>query len=128
MVPLSILAPDTGKMREKVVIITVMLSPFSHLPPTLQVHSPCTLLCTPGRLATWMSSVSSLVLWLQRIIYSPSSLPVGLSTESSRCSWEALSSYSLSPGSVHAKSLQSCLTLCNPMDDNPPGSSVHGIL
>ena len=26
-----------------------------------------------------------------------------------------------------AKSLQSCLTLCDPMDCNPPGSSVHGI-
>ena len=29
---------------------------------------------------------------------------------------------------VHAKSLQSCPTLCNPMDYSPPGSSVHGIL
>ena len=29
---------------------------------------------------------------------------------------------------VHAKSLQSCLTLCNSMDCSPPGSSVHGIL
>ena len=27
-----------------------------------------------------------------------------------------------------AKSLQSCLTLCNPMDSSPPGSSVHRIL
>ena len=27
-----------------------------------------------------------------------------------------------------AKSLQSCLTLCDPMDYRPPGSSVHGIL
>ena len=27
-----------------------------------------------------------------------------------------------------AKLLQSCLTLCNPMDYNLPGSSVHGIL
>ena len=27
-----------------------------------------------------------------------------------------------------AKSLQSCLTLCNPMDRSPPDSSVHGIL
>ena len=27
---------------------------------------------------------------------------------------------------VHAKSLQSCPTLCNPMDCSPPGSSVHG--
>ena len=26
-----------------------------------------------------------------------------------------------------AKSLQSCLTLCDPMDSCPPGSSVHGI-
>ena len=30
--------------------------------------------------------------------------------------------------SVRAKSLQSCLTLCNPMDCSPPGSSVQGIL
>ena len=29
---------------------------------------------------------------------------------------------------VHAKSLQSCPTLCNPMDWGPPGSTVLGIL
>ena len=29
---------------------------------------------------------------------------------------------------VHAKSLQLCPTLCNPMDCNPPGSSVHRTL
>ena len=27
-----------------------------------------------------------------------------------------------------AKSLQSCPTLCNPIDDSPPGSPVPGIL
>ena len=27
-----------------------------------------------------------------------------------------------------AKSLQSCLTLCNPIDGSPPGSSVPGSL
>ena len=27
----------------------------------------------------------------------------------------------------YAKSLQSCLTLCDPIDGSPPGSSVHGI-
>ena len=27
-----------------------------------------------------------------------------------------------------AKSLQSCLTLCDPIDGSPPGSPVHGIL
>ena len=31
-------------------------------------------------------------------------------------------------GYVHAKSLQSCPTLCNPMDHSPPGSSVHGVI
>ena len=29
---------------------------------------------------------------------------------------------------LHAKSLQSCPTVCNPMNCGPPGSSVHGIL
>ena len=29
---------------------------------------------------------------------------------------------------VCAKSLQSCLTFCDPMDSSPPGSSVHEIL
>ena len=29
---------------------------------------------------------------------------------------------------MHAKSLQSCLTLCDPMDSSPPSSSVHRIL
>ena len=29
---------------------------------------------------------------------------------------------------VHAKSLQSCLTLYESVDCSPPGSSVHGIL
>ena len=28
---------------------------------------------------------------------------------------------------VAAKSLQSCLTLRDPMDCSPPGSSIHGI-
>ena len=27
-----------------------------------------------------------------------------------------------------AKSLQSCLTLCDPVDSSPPGSSVPGVL
>ena len=31
------------------------------------------------------------------------------------------------PACLHAKSLQSCLTVCNPTDYSPPGSSVHGI-
>ena len=34
----------------------------------------------------------------------------------------------LCPWYMCAKLLQSCLTLCDPMDYNPPSSSVHGIL
>ena len=36
--------------------------------------------------------------------------------------------YQLDPLCVCGKSLQSCLTLCDPTDCRPPGSSVHGIL
>ena len=32
------------------------------------------------------------------------------------------------PAAAAAKSLQSCLTLCNPMDCSLPGSSIHGIV
>ena len=32
------------------------------------------------------------------------------------------------PQCIHAKLLQLCLTLCDPMDSSPPGSSLHGIL
>ena len=31
------------------------------------------------------------------------------------------------PATGAAKSLQSCLTLCNPIDGSPPGSAVPGI-
>ena len=34
----------------------------------------------------------------------------------------------LCPAAAAAKSLQSCLTLCDPMDCSPPGFSGHGIL
>ena len=34
----------------------------------------------------------------------------------------------LSAAAAAAKSLQSCLTLCDPIDGSPPGSPVPGIL
>ena len=39
-----------------------------------------------------------------------------------------LSEYCESTMQSNTKSLQLCLTLCNPMDHSPPGSSVHRIL
>ena len=41
--------------------------------------------------------------------------------------WAELKEVNLS-SCRHAKSLQSCPTLCDPMDCSPPGSSVHGSL
>ena len=45
--------------------------------------------------------------------------------------WELNSPRQSEPGHVRAckcaKSLQSCPTLCDPMDYSLPGSSVHGI-
>ena len=38
-----------------------------------------------------------------------------------------LSSYHFCYEPAAAKSLQSCPTLCDPIDGSPPGSSVHGI-
>ena len=40
---------------------------------------------------------------------------------------ESLIQFMLYAAAVAAKSLQSCLTLSDPMDCSPPGSSVHGI-
>ena len=36
--------------------------------------------------------------------------------------------FPLSAAAAAAKSLQSCLTLCDPIDGSPPGSPVPGIL
>ena len=41
---------------------------------------------------------------------------------------EQLSLNSLLAAAAAAKSLQSCLTLCDPTDGSPPGSAVPGIL
>ena len=42
--------------------------------------------------------------------------------------WDIAIVIILSAAAAAAKSLQSCLTLCNPRDSSPPGSSVPGIL
>ena len=36
--------------------------------------------------------------------------------------------YAAAAAAAAAKSLQSCPTLCDPLDSSPPGSSVHRIL
>ena len=53
------------------------------------------------------------------------SVPVPRIPQARTLEWLAIS---FSNACMHAKSLQSCLTLCNPMDISQPGSSVLGIL
>ena len=43
------------------------------------------------------------------------------------CGCTNLNSYQQGTAAAAGKSLQSCLTLCNPMDCSLPGSSIHGI-
>ena len=51
-------------------------------------------------------------------------------TKASKVDWIGLRSFALSIILTHvcAKSLQSCLTLCDPMDCSPPGFSIHEVL
>ena len=44
------------------------------------------------------------------------------------CSHLSIMNLTLSSATAAAKSLQSCPTLCDPIDSSPPGSSVPGIL
>ena len=44
-----------------------------------------------------------------------------------RSNSETITSLRFLSSCVHAKSLQSCPTLCNPVDCSPSGCSVHGI-
>ena len=58
-------------------------------------------------------------------------LPCWQHTPSQQPVWSritVLSSHHKPSRCVHAKSLQSCPTLCDPMDYSPISSSVHGIL
>ena len=42
--------------------------------------------------------------------------------------WQFIKKLNVTPAAAAAKSLQSCLTLCDPIDGSPPGSPVPGIL
>ena len=53
-------------------------------------------------------------------------LEMGIATHCSFLAWRI--PWTEKPATVTAKSLQSCLTLCDPIDSSPPGSPVPGIL
>ena len=93
--------------------------PPSHLPPhpIPQGHPSALALSTLSHALNldWQS-ISHMVIYMFQCYSLRSSHPHLLPQSPKVCSV------------VCAKPLQSCLTLCNPMDYNPPGSSVHGIL
>lgn len=80
-VPGTVLSVEDSGTRywnngEKIVIIMVMLSPFSICPSKATLHAPC--FVPLGGWPIWMSSVSSLTLWLQLDYLFPRLPPVGL--------------------------------------------------
>ena len=72
------------------------------------------------------------VLWAQgrgkNISYSKSSLYSKSSHEPSESLSSTLKSFAAAAAAAAAKSLQSCPTLCDPVDGSPPGFPVPGIL
>ena len=60
-------------------------------------------------------------MWVQSL-GQEDALEEGLATHSSILAWRI----PRAEEPAAAKSLQSCLTLCDPVDCSPPGSSVHG--
>ena len=49
-------------------------------------------------------------------------------TESFSCTPETNTTMQINYAAAAAKSLQSCPTLCDPIDGSPPGSAIPGIL
>ena len=72
----------------------------------------------PSHRAKWTGSLSyvsqAASIWLQMCLYSGSL---------AACAFDLCRT-----AAAAAKSCQSCLTLCNPIDGSPPGSAVPGIL
>ena len=57
------------------------------------------------------------------ILFAPKSNPSPLDG----FQWESLNPTQVTAAAA-AKSLQSCLTLCDPIDGSPPGSTITGVL
>ena len=87
---------------------------LSPLPQLRRVHPAyCPVICHPPRQEACPRA-------MPRISSPSSSLPRGIPSQPNHCSQ--------AEAAAAAKSLQSCPTLCDPIDGSPPGFSVPGIL
>ena len=76
--------------------------------------------------------VGTIIIWASLVAQTVKNLPAMQEIEVQSLDWEdplekGTANYLLQYAAA-AKSLQSCPTLCDPMDSSPPGSSVHRIL
>ena len=96
--------------------------------PQRAVHSwqtrwvPC---CLQNAANTSMAFAGCLILeeWMETFLFL-SGVDLNSQTQPLRCMWP----FWLHAAAAAAKSLQSCPTLCDPIDGSPLGSSVPGIL
>ena len=89
--------------------------------PSLHLRGPCPHLYGPSPQSLWTKPASQ---W---------TMPTSLWTKSSISVDQACVSvdqalFSVQYAAAAGKSLQSCLTLCDPIDGSPPGSPIPGIL
>ena len=93
--------------------------PEAHTP----LNSAKTSLTQMGSKWKWSRSVVSYSLWPHGL--QPTRLLRPWDFQARVLQWGAIA---FSTNGTAAKSLQSCLTLCDPIDGSPPGSAVPGIL
>ena len=101
----------------------LFLEDVSILQKMIQIFASC------GNITLWLEDENySSSYWLKAYaLLNTYMTAVGLLGELV-CYWSLNWSQYTYPSAAAAKSLQSCPTLCDPVDGSPPGSSVHGIL
>ena len=108
--------------------ISTSLSPQTRLP---SAHSLRLFLYTWAGLSLRLSPGRALLIHRvrTRFMFMIPEEQLGISVSKIRpTSWTHLEDSPVAQVCVRAKSLQLCLTLCDPIDCSPSGSSVHGIL
>ena len=114
------LAPDCFWVSLLSASATTPGTPLPQGPATQAAYLSLNPKCSPARLYSILSKLVPL--------FSMSTKPLAFHLTNSCASLMTLLRSHLGHECMRAESLQSCPTLCNPMDCRPPGSSVHRTL